>query len=102
LNGYGIIVLREPQEIIVDVRVPIDGIIDKDELTIKSLHINGRLPTSEGTIIGYYCKDCYQYSNVKEKNEIIIYDPMTQIWECIACCSQRIEPIYEQYICDWD
>jgi len=89
LLGYGVLMLRRKDGVIVDLPDGTEGIFK----------VEGALETALGNIIGYNCCDCGQVASIKNwkdhfRIEVNDYD----ILACKTCGGFVVEPIYDDFI----
>ena len=84
LAGYGIVPLRvKGVTLITDIGTYITDFI-----------VDGKLETSMGTIIGYYCPDCLTAVTVKDAYTLFKFEKQMQCMNCNYCNSYEVMPLF--------
>ena len=90
LVGYGIVPLRAKQRGV--------SLLTDIGAYITDFVVDGKLETSMGTIIGYYCPDCLAAVTVKEAYQLFKFEQQTQQMNCNYCNSYSVMPLFGDFV----
>ena len=90
LAGYGIIPLRVKKKgvtLVTDIGTYLTEFI-----------VDGKVETSMGTIIGYFCPDCLTAVTVRDAYTLFKLERQTQCMNCLICNSYGVMPLFGHYV----
>ncbi len=90
LVGHGIIPLRVKSRSV--------SLLTDTGLYLENFKVDGKIETSMGTIIGYYCPSCLTASTVNDSYKLCRLEQQTQHMNCLLCNSYSVMPLFGNFV----